>query len=283
MFKNPKTRKIGLWLLLAMLLAALVYAGPELLGQSNKKTADAGKAGGELEMAGLDTIKPSKTATKKINVSQDKRLDQKIKRVDAEYKRLADKAGAESLSAGHVSEATRNAGLACASNYKAACEERADLWAKKGNEHQATLLREAGETRVKNAEMTFYDTDRSRIKAYNAQMEKMSKARKSYLENCKDDLSDQDKAAIKAGTAKSLASLDKYLGDLISGVTDLINQIQGLMSGGVTGVVSGCAKAAVTGQSDPLTDLFSNVTSLLDMVQNMSGNSKALMSEVAAL
>lgn len=54
-----KMRKIALWTLLVVMLAGLVWAGLDLLGQSNKSAADAGSSAADMEMASLDSIKQS--------------------------------------------------------------------------------------------------------------------------------------------------------------------------------------------------------------------------------
>lgn len=281
--EKSKTKRILLWLVLTILLGGILYAAQDESGQANKHAADAGEIGGELEVASMDVIKPSKNPARKVNVSQDKKIDAKIKRIDGDYKRLLKKAQGEAASAGMVSEATRNAGIASAAQYKDACEERAVLWEKKDNQYQAALMRETGAARVNNAEMSFNNADRSRSKSYNAQLDKMAAARKAYFDNCKDDMTDSDRAAVKSTMTGRVDKIQGDISNLISNVTGLINQIQGLMAGGVSGVVGGCAKAAMTGESDPLTDLFQNVTGLLDMIQGMGGNAKAMMGEISTL
>ena len=56
---SKKMRKIALWTLLVVMLAGLVWAGMNLMGQSNKSAADAGSSAADMEMASLDSIKQS--------------------------------------------------------------------------------------------------------------------------------------------------------------------------------------------------------------------------------
>ena len=104
-----KLRKNLLLALLVLLLAGLVYAGAELMGQANKNAADAGSAGMDMEMASLDTIKQSQT--NKVNWSEERALKKKIDQADSMYRTQAGKAKSDIAASGRVSESTRSAGL----------------------------------------------------------------------------------------------------------------------------------------------------------------------------
>ena len=277
--RNP--RRILMWLLLLTLFAALVYAGAELMGQANMNCADAGFTGAGMEMASLESIKPSKAAPAKASESQ--RLLNKIKAVDREYQSLVKKARSETVSSGHVSEGTRSAGLACAGRYQQASDAYAAYWEKNGNTKRAVLAREAGLSRVKNAEMTFNDVDSSRISAYNDQQEKLAAARKAYLEEAKTDVSDADRAAIKSSLQPRLEAMAGEVKNLISSLTSLRTQVRGQAGGGI-GAIGGCAKQAVTsGASGGVGGLLSPVTNLLSLAKSMGSNVTGMLSELASL
>lgn len=278
---SRKNRRILMWFLLLMLFAALVYAGAELLGQANKNCADAGSTGADMEMASLESIKPSKS--KPAKPSEQQRLLNKIKSVDKEYKALVDKARSETVASGHVSDGTRSAGMACANRYQQASDGYAAYWEKNGNAKRAALAREAGVSRVRNAEMTFNDVDSSRISAYNDQQEKLAAARKAYLEEAKTDVSDADRAAIKSGLQPRLEKMGGEVKNLISSITSLLDQVKSQAGGGM-GAIGGCAKGAVTGgATDGVAGLLSPVTNLLSLAKSMGSNVTSMLSELAAL
>lgn len=78
---SKKMRKIALWTLLVVMLAGLVWAGLDLLGQSNKSAADAGSSAADMEMASLDSIKQSTKSA--CDWNQERALRKKIDAADA--------------------------------------------------------------------------------------------------------------------------------------------------------------------------------------------------------
>ena len=89
MVVNRKIRKSLVWAFLALLMAGLVYAGVELMGQANKNAADAGSTGADMEMASLDTIKQSQTS--KVNWNEERSLRKKIDQADSAYRAQVEK------------------------------------------------------------------------------------------------------------------------------------------------------------------------------------------------
>ena len=277
--RNP--RRILMWFLLLMLLAALVYAGVELLGQANKSAADAGSTGADMEMASLDSIKQSKSNP--VNWTEEQRLHKKINAIDKEYKALVNKARTETAATGHVSEGTRSAGIACANRYQQACENYAAFWDKNNGKTRARVARETGASRVKNADMAFNDVDSSKISAYNDQQEKLAKARKEYLAEAKTDVSDVDRAAMKSSLVPRLQSMTSEVQNLISQISSLLNQARSA-AGGSTGAMGGCAKQMISGGvSDGPAGLISPLTSLLNLAKSMGSNIATMVSDLTAL
>lgn len=278
---HPKLRKALLWALVVTLLAGLVYAANELL-QANKSAADAGSSGADMEMASLDTIKPS--TKKAVDKSKENSARKKVASANAEYKKLAAKAKQEA-SAGKVSPATRDAGMASARRFQQASDEYAALWENNGSKERADLARNVGLSRVKNADMIFSDLDSDKISAYNDQQDALSEARKAYLQAARDDVSDADRAAIKSDLNPRLEKMQGDVTTLISSITSLLDQIKGQAGGISAGSIGGCAKQAASGASpvDGAGALLSPVTSLLNLAKSMGSNVQALMSDLSAL
>ncbi len=195
MLAKLKQHKIVIWLLALIGACGVAIAVSELAGQANKTTANAGLAGVDAEIASLDTIKPSESNP--IDWTKERNLRKNIDAINENYMSLASKASAEIETSGQVSVSTRDAGLACAQDFKAANETYAQFWESNNGPTRARLAREAGEARVKNADMTFNEIDSDKISAYNDQMNKLAEARSAYLEEAKTDVSAKDRADIR--------------------------------------------------------------------------------------
>ena len=279
--KRLTPRRVLMWFLLLMLFAALVYAATELLGQTNKSAADAGSTGADMEMATLESIKPSKS--KPAKPSEQQRLLSKIRSIDREYKALVNKARSETMSTSHVSPATRSAGVACANRYQQASEEYAAYWERNGNPKQANVAHQTGLARVKNADMVFNDVDSSKISDYNDQQDKVAKARREYLAEAKGDLSDADRAALKSTLLPRLQKMTGEVTSLVSQITSLLNQARSA-AGGNVGAIGGCAKQLVSGGiADGPAGLIAPLTSLLSLTKGLGNNIGSMISDVTSL
>lgn len=91
-------------------VGGLVWAGMNLMGQSNKSAADAGSSAADMEMASLDSIKQSTKSA--CDWNQERALRKKIDAADASYRTKLAGAKSEIERTGEVSEATRSAGIA---------------------------------------------------------------------------------------------------------------------------------------------------------------------------
>ena len=197
-----KMRKIALWTLLVVMLAGLVWAGLDLLGQSNKSAADAGSSAADMEMASLDSIKQSTKSA--CDWNQERALRKKIDAADASYRTKLASAKSEIERTGKVSESTRSAGIALAKQFQNASENYAAFWDKNNGKTRARLAREAGASRVKSAEMAFNNVDASKIDAYNDQQASLRKAQKAYFSEAKEDVSPQALASLKSSVTPKL-------------------------------------------------------------------------------
>lgn len=277
-----KLRKNLLLALLVLLLAGLVYAGAELMGQANKNAADAGSAGMDMEMASLDTIKQSQT--NKVNWSEERALKKKIDQADSVYRTQAGKAKSDIAASGRVSESTRSAGLAAAERFRQASNAYADFWERNNGKSRARLAREAGLSRVKNADMVFNDVDSAKISAYNDQQDALAKARKEYLKDAKTDVSDADRAEIRRSLMPRLNRLNGEITSLVSSITNLLSQVKGQAGGMGMGSLGGCARQAVmTGPVDGPAALLSPLMGLLNMAKGLGSNVSSLMGDINSL
>ena len=278
-----RKRRVLMWVLLTLLFAGLAYAGVELMGQANKNVADAGSAGADMEMATLDSVKQSKSNP--VDWAEEQRLHKKLDVLDKEYKTHVSKAKSEIAASGHVSENTRSAGMACAAKFQKASENYAAFWDKNNGKTRAKLAREAGKSRVANAQMTFNDVDSSNISAYNDQQEALAEARKEYLEEAKTDVSDADREAIKSSMLPRLKNMADDTGTLITSVTSLLDQLRSQAGGMGIGAIGGCAKGVV-GEGDPADSagaLLAPVTNLLNLAKSLGSNVTSMASDIQSL
>ncbi len=281
MLAKVKEHKIIMWLIALLALCGIAIAASDLMGQSNKTCADAGINGAKMELASLDTIKQSESNP--VNWQQERKLRKAIDAADKKYSTLAQKASAEVSSSGEVTASTRKAGLDCAQQYKAASETYAKFWDDNNGKTRARLAREAGEARVKNADMLFNKIDADKIEAYNDQMESLADARKAYLEEAKTDVSAKDRAAIKADLTPRLQALTSDFVNLANMVTNLISQVKDQVgSGDIGGLVSCTRQAILESDSDnPVMALLSPLTELLSLTQSLVSDAKTLASDIA--
>ena len=274
-----KMRKIALWTLLVVMLAGLVWAGLDLLGQSNKSAADAGSSAADMEMASLDSIKQSTKSA--CDWNQERALRKKIDAADASYRTKLASAKSEIERTGKVSESTRSAGIALAKQFQNASENYAAFWDKNNGKTRAKLAREAGASRVKSAEMAFNNVDASKIDAYNDQQASLRKAQKAYFSEAKEDVSPQDLASLKSSLTPKLEKMGSDLMALVQSVTK--DQVGSTLS---VGGIGGCAKQVATGGgtaavNNGVASLLSPLQSLLSLVQSMGSNVQGMLSDIA--
>ncbi len=280
---HQKVRKIIMWILALTLTAGLVYATADLLGQTNKKAADAGSNATDMEMATLDTIKkPAKSDN--INWAEITPVDRKLKSIDAQYKAAVDKAGAEKAQ-GAVSEATRSEGMSLAQQYHDTAMQLATVYEKNNMITRAKTVRQLAKTRLANAEMSFNEVTSARIDAYKAEQAKLGEARKAYF--AENDLSAADKAALKRDLLPRVQQTSTNLLDLVDTVASLVLQVKNQVGGGGVSAASigGCAKSAVSGAASGggVASLLGPLQALLSLAQGMSGDAQSLASDLSAL
>jgi hypothetical protein len=257
----------------------------ELSGLANKSAADSGLASADLEMSSLETIqKPAKNPPP-VDWKQEQRLKKELEKLDAEYKSIAVKAQGQARQG--IDDATRKALLSAAGEFKATSDQYAAVWEKGNCVTRARLAREAGASRVASAELIVAGADKNKIEALSTQQNKLSEARKAYIEEAKanQELSAEDKAALRSNLMPRAQKLVSDTANLITQVTDLLNQIrQQANPSALVGGISGCATTG-GGKSaeDSVSQLLSPVTSLLSLVKGLAGNAQGLVSDITSL
>lgn len=275
-----KFSRIILWALLMTLVTGLVWAGLELSGQANKSAADAGSNAADMEMASLDTIKKPSNGPA-IDWKKESALKKKVDQADAAYRTQLSKAQSNITVTGKVEPATRDAGLKAATTFQQACENYAAFWDKNNGKTRAKLAREAGASRIKSADMAFNDISSEKVEAYNAQQDSLRAAQQGYFAEAKNDLSAQDKAALKAGLQPRMNTMMSNMSNLVQQVVGLLSQVRQAAGGGLS--VGGCAKQAVSSAasgSDPVSGLFSPVQALLSLAKSMLSNAQSMNTDL---
>jgi hypothetical protein len=280
-------RKISLrlWAVILGLLCAVAWAVSELSGLANQSAANSGQASADLEMASIETIqKPAKNPPP-VDWKEEQRLRKELAKQDAEYKTIAAKAQGQARSG--IDEPTRKALLDSAAQFKTTSEQYAVVWEKGKCVTRARLAREAGASRVASADVIVAGADDAKIKALNAQQDKMNEARKAYIAEAKanQEFSAEDKAALKSSLMPRAQKLVTDTGNLVTQVTDLLRQIQ-QQAGNPSALVGGVAGCATSGGTksadDSVSQLLSPVTSLLNLVKGLAGNAQSLVSDITS-
>ena len=277
-----KQHKTTAWLLALLAACGIAIAAADLAGNANKTCADAGLQGANTEMMTLDLVKQSESNP--IDWQQERKLRKAIDAQDAKYQKLVAQAQNEIQGKGSVEAATREAGLACASDFKAASETYAAFWDQNNGITRAKLARQAGEARMKNAEMTFNEIDSDRVAAYNEEMDKLAQARSEYMEEAKTGVSEQDRAAMKADLTPRINTLMAQGNTLVQNILSLIDQVKAStdsLASGDIGAITSCASTAVSGNG-PMA-LLSPLTSLLDLVKSFISNLQSFSSDLESL
>lgn len=275
-----RNHKLAAWVLAMIAACGIAVAVSELSGQSNKTCADAGINGAAMEMNSLDTIKQSESNP--VDWQQERRLRHAIDAADQKYAGLVRKAQGEIDSNGSVTASTRSAGLSCAQDFMKASETYARFWDQNNGKTRANLARQAGKTRVANAQMTFNDINSDNIDAYNDECDALADARSDYMEEAKTDVSESDRQALKDELLPRLEKVSSNLISLSNQVSNLLSQVKDqLGSGGVGGLVS-CARQAAE-SDNPSASLLSPLTGLLSLVQSMASDVKSLSDDISSL
>jgi hypothetical protein len=274
-----------LWIILALLLmAAIAIAALDVSGQANKTAADAGSSSADLEMASLETIKPPKQGPP-VDWAAERRIRQQLAYQDKAYAPLVDRAKREIDAAGAVSGGTGKQILAAAGKYRDTCNSYADVWARGNCVTRANLARETGATRMASAELIVAGADSAKSDALADQQSKMNEARNAYAKEAQanNELSDKDKADIKASVVPRAERLITDTADLVIRIAALVNQIQSQMT--PAGIVGGVASCAASGKSaeDGVTALLGPVTSLLSLAKNLASNAESLLDDTTLL
>ena len=268
-----------IWIILFLLaLTVVVWAAAELSGQANKSAADAGASSADMEMASLDTIKPSKKAPD-VDWKKEQQIRKQLEDQDKAYKPLVNNARKEADSKGIVSDPTRKQLLSAAGKFKETSYAYADVWEKGKCTTRAKLAREAGDTRVASADLIASGADSKKADALKAQQAKMNEARNIYAKEAKanDELSPADKAAIKTSVMPRAQKLVGDTAGLVTQITKLLDQVKSQASpAGLLGSLS-------SGSGSSPTSLLSPVTSLLSLAQGLASNAKSLVSDTTLL
>lgn len=278
-------------ILILFLLCAVAWAVAELSGQANKSAADAGMASADMEMASLETIAKPEKNPPNVNWQKERTLRKELEKQDNAYKGIAVKAQRQADTPNGVDEPTRTALLASAAKFKTTSDTYADVWQKGNCITRANLAREAGTSRVASAEVIASGANSEKIDALNAQQDKLNDARQAYIKEAKEnnELSDKDKAAMKAKLMPKAEKLVSDTGSLVQQVTSLLNQIQSQINpAGLVSGLGGCAakSASGAGSSDPAdsaAELLSPVTSLLSLTKGLAGNATSLLGDISSL
>ena len=282
MEKGRKFRKVLLWLLLGTLAAGIVWAIGAEQAQTYKQVSNAAVTGADEEMATIETTAMVKPKDSNIDWNTINRYVRQLKQNTSEYDKLVTQAGNEKA-AGALSPATKSAGQASAQKFNQISEELAAVYEKGNCITKAKATRATGQSRLKNAEMTFNDLDAGLINDYSDQRSAMSEAGLASLQEDKTTGSPADIAKLKAAMLPRLEKMASDTTQLLGEVTKLLDQVRQAAGGGVGGL-GGCAKQVVTGgAADGPAGLLRPLTSLMNMLKNMGSSLASTMQAVASL
>lgn len=282
MEKGRKFRKVLLWLMLGTLAAGIVWAIGAEQAQTYKQVSNAAVTGADEEMATIETTAMVKPKDSNIDWNTINRYVRQLKQNTSEYDKLVTQAGNEKA-AGALSPATKSAGQASAQKFNQMSEELAAVYEKGNCITKAKATRATGQSRLKNAEMTFNDLDAGLINDYSDQRSAMSEAGLASLKEDKANGSPADIAKLKAAMLPRLEKMASDTTQLLGEVTKLLDQVRQAAGGGVGGL-GGCAKQVVTsGAADGPAGLLRPLTSLMNMLKNMGSNLASTMQAVASL
>jgi len=283
MIEVIKRRKLAFLIFSLLAACSIAVASLALQGQANKAATLTGIEGINTEMATGDMLKaPSKGPQANIDWNKAKAYKNKLDANTKEYTKYAEKAKAEIDASGAVEANTRDKGLELANKFKAISDEYAAFLTKGNCITRGKVVAQIGDARIKNADVTFNAIDEEKIKAYQEELDKLSAARKDYLAEAKNDLSDADKASIKSDIVPRLQTIVSNVAGIAKQVTDMISQLKDeVLSGGVGGLVS-CARDA-SASDNPAQALLSPLSSLLTAVEGLGTNVQDAITDISSL
>ncbi|MEO5357993.1 MAG: hypothetical protein H7844_11940 [Nitrospirae bacterium YQR-1] len=265
-------KKAVIWIGLLLLLAGLIAAGKELSGQANARAQDAGSNSYELEKTSYETIKKPKTAPN-CDWKLERDLDKKIRGNDKQYGTLITTAKSDVSKSGKVSSGTSQKVLDLAAEYKSLTDKYSDMWGSCNCVTRSKQAKALGKSREKNAAVLVSEIDQAKLEEMNAAQDELKTARKEYADEAKanDELSKEDKAAIKKTVVPKANDLVKSLSSFVQSVTKLLSEIQQTVQDAKSGGPLGLVKAATSAPK-----LLTDVQALLTIAQGMLANAEAL-------
>ncbi|MEW6266037.1 MAG: hypothetical protein AB1641_23435 [Thermodesulfobacteriota bacterium] len=285
-------RKLLLVLGFILLAAAIVWAAAELSGQANSMAQDAGSSSADMEMTTLNTVKkPAKTKDSPqpppCDWAKERQIKSQLDANDAKYKALRDRAKSEMKSAGKVAPGTKDAVMASAREFKGLCDQYAAMWDACKCYTRGKTARKSGESRMSSAEVLVSEIDEGKLSKMQAAQDAMKTARREYASEAAagGEISDADKADLKSTVVPQIQTLTGQVQTLVTGVTQLLGDIQKGATGGGLSSITSMAKTAASGggASDIASKLLKPVTTLLSVAKGMLANVQALMSDAQTL
>jgi hypothetical protein len=147
---------------------------------------------------------------------------------------------------------------------------------------RAQVALDAGETRVKSAEVVVSEIDQSKLDELKASQNRLRQSRRAYVEkaNANNELTPQQRQRIRARVRPRADMLVMNLTRLVGDVVQLINELRAganAVSSGSPMGMAGCAAQAVTTGELPL---ITHVQSLLALVESLLSNAEDLVVDV---
>lgn len=269
-----KYKKMWIAFGIVFLLGAVVWAAVELSGQANAMAQDAGSNSAELESVSVQMIKKPKSAPK-CNWTLEKELKKKIEDNDAKYTQSLSKAKNETRSGGKVSEPTKKEVLSLAAEFKRLNDQYADLWNACNCRTRAKLATEAGNTRMKSADVVVSEIDQKKLDAMKVAQDNLKLARQEYASEAKTkgEISPEDKKDIRATVVPRVDKMVQVMMGMVQNVQGLVGQVQKAVQdvkGAGKGNVLGALSAAKTASDMP--NLLTKVQTLFSVAQAMLSN-----------
>lgn len=267
-------------LIAVALLVGMVTVAWAATGQVDALAADSSRSSADLELASLETIKKPAKNPPNCDWQLEAKLRKQLEQNTQKYTAIAERARNEANSNGAISKATGDAAITSAAEFEKLSNQYADLWEKGKCITRAKLAREAGATRVQNAQLLASGGKDS--SALRAQQDKLAEARRAYVKeaNSNGELSAQDKADIKD---KLLPRANALVGQIQGLVSQAVSILSELSSQGGVATVGGCSKQIVDGGGDPGDEMFGIAKGLVSMLEGMVSNAQGLVSDISTL
>lgn len=284
-------RRHRIWILMLLVLAAAAIVWAATQGQADALAQNAGDSSTDMEMATLDMVQPPREEVRNQRAQESPDCDWALERdlrhqIEAnndEYKQLTSQANAEMSGSGAVSSGTRDAVLASADAHKVLQDRYATMWNSCNCRTRANVATESGSTRLANAQVVVGGANSDNMDNLQASQERLKTARGEYAQDVKanNELSDEDKALIRANARPRAEKVVSDLTDLILQITGLVNDISSMSSMSATQMAAGAASCAASGGGD-LT-LLTNAQTLLSLAEAMLSNANSLVSDISLL